>query len=67
MQHAVDAVLQPRASLNDGCAGGYLSAQALGGFVRLPNLRQKAGSMQLCEHDGADLVGLDLRVCDRSH
>jgi hypothetical protein len=67
VQHAVDAVLQARASLDDGRAAGHLSAQALRGFVRLPDLRQKAGGIQLGEHDGVNPVGLDLRVCDRPH
>lgn len=67
VQHALNAVLQARAGLDDGRAAGHLSTEALRCFVRLPDLRQKAGGMQLCEHNGVDLIGLYLRVRDRSH
>jgi hypothetical protein len=67
VQDAVDAVLQPRARLDDRRAAGDLSAKTLRRVVRLPDLGQKTGGMQLRKHHGVDLVDLDLRVCDRPH
>ena len=64
MQDRVHLVLDPRAVPDNLVAARYQPPEALGIGIGQPDLRQKVGCPQRCQHAGVDLVRFDVRVRD---
>jgi hypothetical protein len=60
MQARLHDVLQSRSLPDELVAPSHLPAQGQRPLVRHPDLRQEARGVELCQHRGIDLVGLDL-------
>ncbi|MDA9489768.1 hypothetical protein XI08_11655 [Bradyrhizobium sp. CCBAU 11361] len=65
MQDSLHASFNPDDLRQDASALGHLAPAAVGVLVSNPDLRQEAGSMQLCQGPSIDLVRFDSRIGDR--